>query len=45
MERQANMPFDLNAGACNVFDQPEQKVLLCFDLDEEDPANTRKCHT
>ena len=35
MERQANMPFDFNAGSCNVFDQPEQKVLLCFDLGEE----------
>ena len=40
LERQTDLIFDFYAGACNTFNQPEQKVLLCFDY-----TNTRQCHT
>ena len=30
--RQFNMPFDLYLGACNTFQSPIEKVLLCFDV-------------
>ena len=40
LERQTDLIFDFYKGACNTFNQPEQKVLLCFDY-----TNTRECHT
>ena len=40
LERQADLTFDFYHGACNTFNQPEEKVLLCFD-----DTNVRECHT
>ena len=40
MERQDDLDFDFWHGACNTFNQPDQKVLLCFDY-----WNNRQCHT
>ena len=33
--RQKDLPFDFDSGACNVFNQPQPKVFLCFDFNEK----------
>ena len=40
LERQTDLDFDFYGGACNTFDKPDQKVLLCFAR-----SNNRQCHT
>ena len=40
LERQTDLNFDFQSGACNTFNQPDQNVLLCFDRD-----NGSQCHT
>ena len=40
MERQTDLNFDFGYGACNTFNQPDPKTLLCFDKD-----NDKECHT
>merc|ERR1711990_433021 len=40
LERQDNLDFDFYLGSCNTFNQPDQKVLLCFDY-----RNAKQCHT
>ena len=40
LERQTDMNFNFGYGSCNTFNEPNQKVLLCFDYD-----NSRECHT
>ena len=39
-ERQTDLNFDFEEGACNTFNQPDEKVLLCFH-----EFNTKQCHT
>ena len=39
MQRQADLPFDFAFGACNTFQLPDEKALLCFSLDD-----SRSCH-
>ena len=40
LERQTDLIFDFYYGACNTYNQPEPKVLLCFDS-----TNSQQCHT
>ena len=40
MERQTDLNFDFYDGSCNTFNEPNPKVLLCFDQNNE-----RECHT
>ena len=37
--RQGDLPFDFNTGACNVFNQPQPNVLLCFEYTQK-----QQCH-
>ena len=39
LKRQEDLPFNFYHGACNVFNQPQTKILLCFEYTE-----TQKCH-
>ena len=39
MVRQSDLPFNFDRGACNTFEVPEEKVLMCFSND-----NRKSCH-
>ena len=39
MIRQEDLPFDFDRGACNVFNQPQPNVLLCFEYTQK-----QQCH-
>ena len=45
LERQADLPFTFEDGACNTFLSPTPIVLLCFASMQQGDGNDQACHT